>query len=69
MATGEPYPPISDYGLIGDSRACALVSRDGSIDWLCLPRPDSKPVFGRLLDWESGGHFQIAPLPPYEATR
>lgn len=46
------------YGLIGNCQAVALVSDCGSIDWLCLPRPDSPPVFGRLLDTE-GGHFSI----------
>ncbi len=48
------------YGLIGNAQISALVSQTGSIDWLCLPRPDSPPVFGRLLDPE-GGHFSIAP--------
>jgi GH15 family glucan-1,4-alpha-glucosidase len=69
MTGAGSYPPISDYGLIGDSRACALVSKDGSIDWLCLPRPDSPSIFGRILDWERGGYFQIAPQTEYEALR
>jgi len=53
-ATPNFYP----YGLIGNCQASALISRRGSIDWLCFPRPDSPPVFGRLLDPE-GGSFSI----------
>lgn len=45
-------------GLIGNCQISALVSAEGSIDWLCLPRPDSEPVFGRLLD-PDGGRFSI----------
>lgn len=46
------------YALIGNCYASALVNATGSIDWMCMPRPDSPPVFGRLLDQE-GGHFSI----------
>ncbi|HTL11785.1 MAG TPA: trehalase-like domain-containing protein, partial [Bdellovibrionota bacterium] len=46
------------YGLIGNCQVSALVHTSGSLDWLCLPRPDSPPVFGRVLDPE-GGHFSI----------
>jgi GH15 family glucan-1,4-alpha-glucosidase len=57
----DPFPPIGDYALIGDCHSAALVSRVASVDWCCLPRFDSAAVFGRLLDWERGGHCQIEP--------
>lgn len=47
------------YGLIGNCQISALVAEDGGLDWLCFPRPDSEPVFGRLLDPE-GGHFTVS---------
>ena len=54
-----PYPPISDYALLSDCHSSALVSREGAIDWACLRRFDAPSVFGRLLDWDAGGHFAL----------
>ena len=55
------YPPIADYGMLGDLRSAALLSKQGSIDWMCLPRFDSPWIFGRLLDWDKGGYLQLRP--------
>lgn len=63
------YPPLSDYALLSDCHSAALVSRDGSVDWCCFHRFDARPVFARLLDWEKGGHFRIAPKGPYTVAR
>src|ERR1700756_699491 len=60
--------PIGDYALLSDCRSAALVSRDGSVDWLCFPRFDSPAVFARLLD-SGAGHWFIKPAGEGEIRR
>lgn len=57
-------PPIGDYGLLGDTRTAALVSSDGSVDWLCAPHFDGEPVFGRLVGGPPAGTFRVGPAGP-----
>jgi GH15 family glucan-1,4-alpha-glucosidase len=57
-----------NYGVIGNCQTSALTSNSGSIDWLCLPRPDSPPIFGRILD-PHGGHFSVSPVGGYHTEQ
>src|SRR5215467_2230968 len=60
--------PIGDYALVSNCRSAALVSRSGSVDWLCFPRFDAPAVFARILD-PDGGHFAIRPAGDFQASR
>jgi len=59
--------PIADYGLLSDCNSAALVSRAGSVDWLCLPRYDSPAVFARLLGPDAG-HWSISPTGSFQSS-
>jgi alpha,alpha-trehalase len=65
----DGYPPLEDLGLIGDGSTAALVARDGTVVWLCVPRFDSEPLFCSLLDARRGGCFRIAPEEVLEALQ
>jgi GH15 family glucan-1,4-alpha-glucosidase len=59
---------IGEYGFLSDCQSAALVSRDGSVDWWCVPRFDSPSVFGRLLGPDAG-HWSLHPASPYQVSR
>jgi GH15 family glucan-1,4-alpha-glucosidase len=56
------YLPIEDHGIIGNLYTAALVGKEGTIDWLCLPAFDSPSVFCSILDDKKGGHFTLRPV-------
>ncbi|MER6348887.1 glycoside hydrolase family 15 protein [Streptomyces sp. NPDC001595] len=65
----DEYPLIENHGLLGDLQTAALVTTDGTVDWLCLPRFDSPSVFGALLDKDKGGHCTVRPRSATHATK
>ena len=56
----QRYAPIENHGLVGDLQTAALVSSEGTVDWLCAPRFDSPSVFASILDHEHGGYFSVS---------
>ena len=54
-----------NYGIIGNCRSAALISKEGSIDWCCLPQFDSTSIFAKLLDEQKGGSFEVHPIGDY----
>jgi GH15 family glucan-1,4-alpha-glucosidase len=67
--TGAESTPIEDYALLGDTETAALVSRAGSIDWLCLPRFDSPACFAALLGTQEHGRWLLGPKGEARSTR
>jgi GH15 family glucan-1,4-alpha-glucosidase len=65
----EPTPRIEDHALIGDMRTAALVAKDGSIDWMCLPAFDSDACFAALLGTPANGYWKVAPAVPVTSVR
>jgi GH15 family glucan-1,4-alpha-glucosidase len=63
------YQPIENHGIVGNMRSAALVSLDGSVDWLCLPRFDSPSVFGAILAPDTGGGSGPTPSGKRGSTR
>src|SRR5215211_1893851 len=64
----KDFRPVADYGLLADCNSAALLDRDGSVDWLCLPRYDSEALFSRILDPDAG-HWSIRPAGAYATER
>jgi hypothetical protein len=64
MVTTPPRCSIGDHGLIGDTRTAALVTSDGTIDWMCVPHFDGSPLFGQLVGGPAAGSFRAGPAEP-----
>ena len=65
----QEQPRIQDYAIIGNGRSAALVSRSGSMDWLCWPQFDSGSIFAAILDSQVGGAWTIRPKDAADITR
>ena len=62
-------PSIGEYAIIGDCRSAALISKNGSLDWLCWPWFDSPSLFGAILDLGKGGFWRVSPAGEHRSTR
>ncbi|MBS9532187.1 glycoside hydrolase family 15 protein [Mycobacterium sp. M1] len=60
LSTRSPFPPIDEYAFLSDCENTCLIAPNGSVEWMCLPRPDSPSVFGAILD-RGAGHFRVGP--------
>lgn len=65
----KDYKKLSEYGIIGNLDTCALVAKDGSIDWCCFPHIESPSVFASLLDIKNSGHFVIRPVDRFDSEQ
>ena len=65
----DGYPRLADLAVIGDKRTAALVARDGTLEWMCVPHFDGDAIFASLLDVRRGGRFALAPVAGFEARR
>jgi len=63
----KAFKRLEDYGIVGDLYTSALIGKDGSIDWCCLPHVESPSIFAALLDLEKGGQFRVEPAHLYES--
>ena len=67
--TSPPGSAIQDYGIIGDCRSAALISRSGAVEWMCWPRFDNNSIFARILDIDRGGYWRISPVGSFSSER
>lgn len=66
--TERRYPPLEEYGFLGDCHDWALVHRDGSVDWCCFERNEGRTTAARILDWDRGGHCLVQPDGDFSAS-
>lgn len=65
----KDYKKLGHYGIIGNLDTCALIGRDGSIDWCCFPHIESPSIFADILDIDKGGHFAVRPSGSFDSEQ